>query len=352
MKARDKKGPEIMEKMNIDWGNLGFAYMPTKERFVAHYKDGAWDEGQMTTDATVQISECAGVLQYSQSCFEGLKAYTTEDGKIVCFRPDLNASRMADSCRRLEMPVFPEDKWVEAAMKVVEANKEFVPPYGSGATLYLRPFMFASGPVIGVKPADEYEFRIFCTPVGPYFKGGAKPITIRVCDFDRAAPHGTGHIKAGLNYAMSLHAIVDAHQQGFDENMYLDAATRTYVEETGGANFLFVTKDNKVVTPKSNSILPSITRRSLMYVAKEYLGLEAEERPVAFEEVKDFAECGLCGTAAVISPVGKIVDHGNEICFPSGMEEMGPITKKLYDTLTGIQMGRIKAPEGWVREIC
>lgn len=352
MKTRDKKGPEIMEKMNIDWGNLGFAYMPTKERFVAHYKDGAWDEGQMTTDATVQISECAGVLQYSQSCFEGLKAYTTEDGKIVCFRPDLNASRMADSCRRLEMPVFPEDKWVEAAMKVVEANKEFVPPYGSGATLYLRPFMFASGPVIGVKPADEYEFRIFCTPVGPYFKGGAKPITIRVCDFDRAAPHGTGHIKAGLNYAMSLHAIVDAHQQGFDENMYLDAATRTYVEETGGANFLFVTKDNKVVTPKSNSILPSITRRSLMYVAKEYLGLEAEERPVAFEEVKDFAECGLCGTAAVISPVGKIVDHGNEICFPSGMEEMGPITKKLYDTLTGIQMGRIKAPEGWVREIC
>lgn len=341
-----------MEKMNIDWGNLGFAYMPTKERFVAHYKDGAWDEGQMTTDATVQISECAGVLQYSQSCFEGLKAYTTEDGKIVCFRPDLNAARMADSCRRLEMPVFPEDKWVEAAMKVVEANKEFVPPYGSGATLYLRPFMFASGPVIGVKPADEYQFRIFCTPVGPYFKGGAKPITIRVCDFDRAAPHGTGHIKAGLNYAMSLHAIVDAHQQGFDENMYLDAATRTYVEETGGANFLFVTKDNKVVTPKSNSILPSITRRSLMYVAKEYLGLEAEERPVAFEEVKDFAECGLCGTAAVISPVGKIVDHGNEICFPAGMEEMGPITKKLYDTLTGIQMGRIKAPEGWVREIC
>ena len=326
--------------------------MPTKERFVAHYKDGAWDEGQMTTDATVQISECAGVLQYSQSCFEGLKAYTTEDGKIVCFRPDLNAARMADSCRRLEMPVFPEDKWVEAAMKVVEANKEFVPPYGSGATLYLRPFMFASGPVIGVKPADEYQFRIFCTPVGPYFKGGAKPITIRVCDFDRAAPHGTGHIKAGLNYAMSLHAIVDAHQQGFDENMYLDAATRTYVEETGGANFLFVTKDNKVVTPKSNSILPSITRRSLMYVAKEYLGLEAEERPVAFEEVKDFAECGLCGTAAVISPVGKIVDHGNEICFPAGMEEMGPITKKLYDTLTGIQMGRIKAPEGWVREIC
>ena len=275
-----------------------------------------------------------------------------KDGKIVCFRPDLNASRMADSCRRLEMPVFPEDKWVDAVMQVVKANAAYVPPFGSGATLYIRPYMFATGPVIGVKPADEYEFRMFCTPVGPYFKGGAKPITIRVTDFDRAAPNGTGHIKAGLNYAMSLHAIVDAHNQGYDENMYLDAATRTYVEETGGANFIFVTKDNKVVTPKSNSILPSITRRSLMYVAKEYLGLEAEERKVPFAEVKDFAECGLCGTAAVISPVGKIVDHGKEICFPSGMEEMGPVIKKLYDTLTGIQMGHIKAPEGWVREIC
>ena len=211
--------------------------------------------------------------------------------------------------------------------------------------------MFGSNPVIGVKPADEYQFRIFATPVGPYFKGGVKPLTIRVCDYDRAAPHGTGHIKAGLNYAMSLYAIVDAHNQGYDENMYLDSATRTYVEETGGANFLFVTKDGKVVTPKSSTILPSITRRSLMYVAKEYLGLEVEERQVALEEVKDMAECGLCGTAAVISPVGKIVDHGTEICFPSGMTEMGPVTKKLYETLTGIQMGRIEAPEGWLKVI-
>ena len=211
--------------------------------------------------------------------------------------------------------------------------------------------MFCSDPVIVVKPANEYQFRVFVTPVGPYFKGGVKPLTIRVCDFDRAAPHGTGHIKAGLNYAMSLYAIMDAHRQGFDENMYLDAATRTYVEETGGANFLFVTKDNKIVTPKSDSILPSITRRSLITVARDYLGLEVEERPVAFSEVADFAECGLCGTAAVISPVGKIVDHGQEICMPSGMTEMGPVTKKLYDTLTGIQMGRIEAPEGWIHEI-
>ncbi|MDY3908931.1 MAG: branched-chain amino acid aminotransferase [Eubacterium sp.] len=349
-KQRKKEGID-MEKQNIDWSNLGFGYQATTERYVSNYKDGAWDNGVMTTDATVTISECAGVLQYSQSCFEGLKAYTTEDGRIVTFRPDLNAARMADTAKRLEMPVFPEDRFIEAVEKVVKANADYVPPYGSGATLYLRPFMFASGPVIGVKPADEYQFRVFCTPVGPYFKGGAKPITIRVSDFDRAAPHGTGHIKAGLNYAMSLHAIVDAHNQGYDENMYLDAATRTNVEETGGANFIFVTKDNKVVTPKSNSILPSITRRSIMYVAKEYLGLETEERVVPFEEVKDFAECGLCGTAAVISPVGKIVDHGKEICLPSGMDEMGPITKKLYDTLTGIQMGHIEPPKGWIHEI-
>ena len=340
-----------MEKQNIDWSNLGFGYMTTGERFVSNYKDGKWDDGVMTTDATVTISECAGVLQYAQTVFEGLKAYTTCDGKIVVFRPDLNAQRLKESCERLEMPVYPEDKFIEAVKKVVKANADFVPPYGTGATLYIRPYMFGSNPVIGVKPAEEYQFRIFTTPVGPYFMGGAKPITIKVSDFDRAAPHGTGHIKAGLNYAMSLHAIVTAHNEGFDENMYLDAATRTKVEETGGANFLFITKDGKVVTPKSDSILPSITRRSLMYVAEHYLGLEVEQREVYLDEVKDFAECGLCGTAAVISPVGKIYNHGEEICFPSGMDEMGPITKKLYETLTGIQMGQIEAPEGWIHVI-
>ena len=340
-----------MEKKNIDWSSIGFGYIKTDKRYVSNYKNGAWDEGTLTDDANVVLSECAGVLQYAQTVFEGLKAYTTEDGRIVCFRPDLNASRMADSAKRLEMPAFPEDRFVKAVEETVRANAAYVPPYGSGATLYIRPYMFGSNPVIGVKPADEYQFRMFCTPVGPYFKGGAKPITIKVSDFDRAAPHGTGHIKAGLNYAMSLHAIVTAHQEGYDENMYLDAATRTKVEETGGANFIFVTKDGTVVTPKSNSILPSITRRSLMVVAEKYLGLKVEHREVYFDEVKDFAECGLCGTAAVISPVGKIVDHGKEICFPSGMNEMGPVTKKLYDTLTGIQMGHIKAPEGWVVEI-
>ena len=340
-----------MEKKQIDWSNLGFGYVQTDMRYVSNFKDGKWDEGGLTPDANVVLNECAGVLQYAQTVFEGLKAYTTEDGHIVMFRPDLNAKRMADSARRLEMPVFPEDRFIEAVAQTVKANAAYVPPYGSGATLYVRPYMFGTNQVIGVKPADEYQFRVFTTPVGPYFKGGAKPITIKVSDFDRAAPHGTGHIKAGLNYAMSLHAIVTAHEEGFAENMYLDAATRTKVEETGGANFIFVTKDNKVVTPKSDSILPSITRRSILHVAKEYLGLEVEEREVFFDEVKDFAECGLCGTAAVISPVGKIVDHGKEICFPSGMDEMGPVTKKLYETLTGIQMGHLEAPEGWIKVV-
>ncbi len=340
-----------MEKKNLDWANMGFTYIETDKRYVSNYKDGAWDEGALISDASVTISECACVLQYAQTCFEGLKAYTTVDGHIVTFRPDMNAARMAGTCRRLEMPVFPEERFVQAVSETVAANEAYVPPYGSGATLYIRPYMFGSNAVIGVSPAVEYQFRVFTTPVGPYFKGGAKPLTLRVSDYDRAAPHGTGNIKAGLNYAMSLFPTEDAHRQGFDENMYLDPATRTKVEETGGANFLFVTKDNRIVTPKSDSILPSITRRSLLTVAKDYLGLEVEEREVPLEEVKDFAECGLCGTAAVLSPVGKIVDHGKEICFPSGMEEMGPVTKKLYDTLTGIQMGTIEAPEGWIHVI-
>lgn len=340
-----------METKDLDWGNIGFNYRITDYRYISNYKDGKWDDGELSTDSNVTINESAGILQYCQEVFEGLKAYRTKEGHIDTFRPDLNAKRMYDSAKRLEMPPFPEDRFIEAVDKVVLANEAWVPPFGSGATLYIRPYMFASSPVIGVKPAAEYQFRMFTTPVGPYFKGGAKPITITVSDFDRAAPRGTGHIKAGLNYAMSIHPLMEAHRNGFDENMYLDAATRTYVEETGGANFIFITKDKKVVTPKSNSILPSITRRSLLYVAEHYLGLKTEERPVAFDEVKDFAEVGLCGTAAVISPVGRICRGETVINIPSGMEGMGEITKKLYDTLTGIQMGELEAPEGWIRKI-
>ncbi len=340
-----------MAQVNMDWPNIGFAYRETPVRFVSDFVNGKWDEGRFSTESTVTINESAGVLQYAQTCFEGLKAYRTEKGDVVCFRPDLNAARMAESCKRLCMPVFPVDKFIDAVIETVKRNADFVPPYGSGATLYIRPYMFATSPVLGVKPAENYQFRIFVSPVGPYFKGGAKPVSIMVSDFDRAAPHGTGHVKAGLNYAMSLFAIEHAHELGFNENMYLDAATRTYVEETGGANFLFVTKDGKVVTPKSSTILPSITRRSLVYVAQNILGMQAEERQIPFEEVKTFAEAGLCGTAAVISPVGKITYKGGVIELPSGMEKMGPVLQKLYDTLTGIQMGRLEGPDGWVVKI-
>lgn len=336
---------------NLDWKNLPFAYMESGKSFVAHYKDGAWDDGALTGDHTITISECAGVLQYAQTCFEGLKAYTTADGRIVTFRPDLNAARMRESCIRLEMPVFPEDRFVEAVLTTVKENIEFVPPYGSGATLYIRPYMFGSSAVIGVDPAAEYQFRILTTPVGPYFKGGVKPISVRMSELDRAAPHGTGDIKAGLNYAMSLYNIVDAHKKGFNENIYTDPASHTYIEETGGANIIFVTKDGKLVTPKSNSILPSITRRSLVQVARDYLGMEVEERQVHRDELSSFQEIGLCGTAAVISPIGKITDGTKEILVPSGMETIGPVLGKLRDTLTGIQMGTEKAPDGWIYEI-
>ena len=338
-------------KKEIEWGKLGFGYIKTDKRYVSNYSNGAWDNGTLTDDDKITMSEDACVLHYSQSCFEGLKAYTTEDGKIVCFRPDLNAARMHDTALRLEMPPFPKDRFVDAVKQVVKANEDWVPPYGTGATLYIRPLMFGINEVIGVKPADDYQFRIFTTPVGPYFKGGAKPIKVKVSDFDRAAPHGTGNVKAGLNYAMSLHAIVTAHKEGFAENIYLDPATRTKIEETGGANIIFVENDKKLVIPNSDSILPSITRRSIVYVAQNYLGMEVEEREVLLAEIDNFKECGLCGTAAVISPVGSVNDHGKEFTFSNGMEKMGPVLTKLYETLTGIQMGRIEAPEGWIVEI-
>lgn len=335
-----------MKKNELDFQNLPFAYMKTPFRFVARYKDGVWEKGKLTRNAEIVLSESAGILQYAQTCFEGLKAYTAKDGKIVCFRPDLNAERMEESAKRLEMPVYPKEKFLDAVRKVVRANEEYVPPYGSGAALYLRPFLFATGNVLGVKPASEYEFRIFASPVGPYFKSGIRPVSLKVSPFDRAAPHGTGHVKAGLNYAMSLYSGALAHAEGYDENLYLDAATRTCVEETGGANFIFVTRDGKFVTPASPTILPSITRRSLAYVAEHYLGMPVEERPVPFKEVPSFSECGLCGTAAVLTPVRKIVDGENEILFSSSETLI-----KLKKTLTAIQLKETDAPENWIFEI-
>ncbi len=340
-----------MEKKQLDWANLKFVYQPTDYRFVTNWKNGKWDDGTLTKDPNVVLNECAEVLQYSQSGFEGMKAYTTEDGRTVTFRPDLNAERFETTCKQLMLPLYPKEKFIKAVEDTIRANWAWVPPYGSGASLYVRPVMFGSGEMIGVAPAPEYQFRVFTTPVGPYFKNGIKPIRLMVSDFDRAAPRGTGHIKAGLNYAMSLYAGMLAHSLGYDENMFLDSATRTYIEETGGANFVFVTKDGKLVTPKSPTILPSVTRRSICYVAERYLGMQVEERKVAFEELGDFAEAGVCGTAAVICPVGMVHSEKRDVFLPSGMDKPGPVIAKLYDTLTGIQMGRVRAPEGWIHEI-
>ena len=345
-----------IEKKDLDWANLSFAYMPTDYSYVCNYKDGKWEEGGLTSDHDIKLNECAGIFHYCQEVFEGLKAYTTKDGRIVCFRPDMNAKRMHDSAQRLCMPPFPEDKFVEAVKQVVKANAAWVPPFGSGATLYVRPFMIASGEVIGVKPADEYQFRILVTPVGPYFKGGDTSVAITVSDFDRAAPHGTGDIKAGLNYAMSLYPHEKAHAEGYSENLYLDPATRTYVDETGGANILFVDHEGNLIVPKShsNSILPSITRRSLITLARDVMGINVIERPVKFAELLagDFDECGLCGTAAVISPVARVHSHEGDVCFPASQNGCGPVFKKLRAELAGIQVGDIEGPEGWVCEVC
>lgn len=334
-----------MEKETVK----GFAYHETPARYVAVYRDGAWEEGHLTDDPNVVLNESACVLQYAQTCFEGLKAYRTADGRTVCFRPDLNAARLQDSCLRMMIPPLPEGMFEEAVRRVVHANRDVIPSPESGGSLYLRPFVFGTNAVLGVKPATEFQFRLFASPVGSYFSGGIRPLRIRVSDFDRAAPHGTGHIKAGLNYAMSLYAIADAHANGYDENLYVDSATRTYIEETGGANVIFITKEGGLVTPASPTILPSITRRSLLYVAEHILHLPAEERPVRLDELGDFTECGLCGTAAVISPVGTVDDHGRVYHF--GVPQEQSVLSRLYTTLLAIQHGELPAPEGWIMQV-
>ena len=339
-----------MEKQNLDWANIGFGYRKTHASYVSYYKDGKWDDGAMTADNTVTLSEAACVFHYAQCCFEGIKAYTTEDGRIVMFRPDQNAKRMKDTCERLMMPVFPEERFLEAITRTVRENADFVPPYGSGASLYIRPFMIGSGPVLGVSPAEEYLFRVLVTPVGPYYKGGMKPIRVVVSDYDRAAPHGTGNVKAGLNYAMSMYPGQLAHAEGYSECLYLDPATRTKIEEAGGANFIAVTKSGKLITPKSDSILPSITRRSVLQIAKDVLGIEVEETDLYIDQLDDIGEAGLCGTAAVISPIGSVDYHGKRHVFYSETE-VGPVIKKLYETLVGIQNGKLPAPEGWIYQV-
>ncbi len=343
----EKKGTSNADKM--DWDKLGFAYIKTDLRYVSVWKNGKWDEGKLTEDNMLTISEGSTSLHYGQQCFEGLKAYRTKDGNIQLFRPDQNAKRMAASCKRLLMPEISEEKFIDACVQVVKANADYVPPYGTGATLYLRPYVIGVGDNLGVRTAPEFIFSVFCSPVGAYFKGGLAPVNFCITDYDRAAPQGTGAAKVGGNYAASLHPHEEAVKRGFADCIYLDPATHTKIEEVGAANFFGITKDGKFVTPKSDSILPSITKYSLMAVAKEYLGLQVEERDVFIKQLDEFSEAGACGTAAVITPIGGI-EYGGKLHVFHSETEVGPVTRKLYETLCGIQFGEVKAPAGWIVE--
>lgn len=336
--------------VNIEWDKLGFSYIKTDFRYVSKWKDGTWDNGKLTEDNTVTISEGSTCLHYGQECFEGMKAYRTKEGKIQLFRPDQNAKRMIKSCQKLFMPEVPEEKFIDACIQVVKANEAWVPPYGTGATLYIRPFIIGIGDNIGVTPAPEYLFSVFCMPVGPYFKGGMTPVDFVVSDYDRAAPYGTGAAKVGGNYAASLYPYKQAQKKGFADCIYLDPLTHTKIEEVGSANFFGITKDNKFITPSSPSILPSITKYSLIQVAEEYLGMEVEEGDVYIDKLDIFSEAGACGTAAVITPIGSITFKEEEHVFYD-KQEVGPVTKKLYETLTGIQFGETEAPAGWIVEV-
>ncbi len=340
----------MSKKVNIDWNNLGFGYTKTDFRYVSMWKDGAWDEGKLTEDNMISISEASTAIHYGQQCFEGLKAYTTSTGEVQLFRPDENAKRMNRSCRRVLMPEIPVEKFVDACIQVVKANMDYVPPYGTGATLYLRPYVIGVGHNLGVRPAPEFMFGVFCVPVGAYFKGGMVPVNFTIADMDRAAPFGTGAAKVGGNYAGSMMPHEEAVKKGFADCIYLDPMTHTKIEEVGAANFFGITKDNKFVTPKSPSILPSITKYSLMYLAENYLKMEVAERDCEIDKIDEFVEAGACGTAAVITPIGGI-DYKDKLHVFFSETEVGPVTKKLYDTLVGIQFGDVEAPEGWIVKV-
>jgi len=336
--------------VNIDWKRLGFSYIKTDYRYISEWKEGKWDQGKLTEDNMLSISEGSTALHYGQQCYEGLKAYRTRDDKIQLFRPDQNAKRMKSSCQRLMMPEVPEEKFIDACIQVVRANEAWVPPYGTGATLYIRPYVIGVGDNIGLKPAPKYIFGMFCIPVGAYFKGGLAPVNFTVSDFDRAAPYGTGGVKVGGNYAASLYPHHLAVSKGFGDCIYLDPVTHTKIEEIGAANFFGITADHKFVTPQSPSVLPSITKYSLMHLAKKYLGMVAEEREVYIDKLDEFIEAGACGTAAVITPIGGIEYKGKMYVFYSE-KEVGPITKLLYKTLSDIQFGEAQAPEDWIVEV-
>lgn len=343
----------ILAKKDLDWENLTFNYVKTDYRFVASYENGEWLEGRNVANEMMEIHEGSPALHYGQQCFEGLKAQTTKDGRVLLFRADQNAKRLRNTGARLLMPDIPEELFLQGVEETVRANYAWIPPFGSGASLYIRPLYIGVGENLGLRPATKFEFRVFVSPVGPYYKGGGiSLISLAVTEFDRAAPSGTGNVKAGANYAGGLLSTLTAQEKGANEALYLDSAERRYLDEAGSANILLAMSDNRFVTPKSKAILPGVTRRSIMELAKDELKLEIEERPVdLMKEISEIEEMAACGTAAVISPVGKIFVNNQWYKFYKNGEEVGPIMQHLYESLTQIQCGEKPDPYGWTHQI-
>lgn len=342
-----------LEKDQIDWGSLGFEYSKTDYRFSAVYEKGKWSEGKLLTSDIIGIHEGAPALHYAQQCFEGLKAQTAKDGRVLLFRPELNSERMRHTAERLCMPEVPTELFLRGIEEAVKANAAWIPPYGSGASLYIRPLLIGVGENLGLRPASLYEFRVFVCPVGPYYKsGGLSLISLAVTDFDRAAPLGTGDVKAGANYPGGLLATLEAQALGANEALYLDAAERRYLEEAGSANIIISMIGNKLVTPESGAILPSVTRRSIMEIGQHELGMCVENRPIDLrEEIDQFEEMGACGTAAVLSPVGKIWFDNHWHTFYANGEKVGPVMQQLYDLLCQIQKGEREDKFNWTRVV-
>jgi branched-chain amino acid aminotransferase len=341
-------GQMIKEKANINWNELKFSYLKTDYRYISFWKDGKWDEGKLTEDNYIRINEGSTVIHYGQGAFEGLKAFTQKNGSIGIFRPNMNAKRLQNSAKRILMAEVPENMFIKACKDVVIANYKYIPPYGYDASFYIRPYEIGVGENLGVKPAPEYLFSVFGVPVGPYFKGGFNPVNMVVADYDRAAPKGTGHVKVGGNYASSLLPHQIAVEQGFADCIYLDPKENKYIEEVGAANFYGITKNGEFITPKSGSILPSITRLSIMELCEKVLKIPVFEKPIDINSLDQFSEVGACGTAAVISPIGSIMYKDKVFKFYKDGKEVGPITKKLYELLLSIQRGESDLFKKWI----
>lgn len=343
----------LPEKKPLAWGELGFAYHKTDYRYSAIHVDGAWQPGALVSDNHIHVHEGAPALHYAQQCFEGLKAQTAPDGRVLLFRPDLNSARMNEAAGRLLMPAVPEALFLAAVEETVRANYAWIPPYGSGASLYIRPMLIGVGENLGLKPAPQYEFRVFVAPVGPYYKSkGLGVISLAVSDLDRAAPHGTGHYKVGANYAGGLLATRRAQELGANEALYLDARDHRYIDEAGSANIIIAMRGDRFVTPQSDAVLPSVTRRSLMTLAEDHLHLTCEHRAIDLRaELADFLEVAACGTAAVLSPVGRIFVDGQWHAFHDEGRSVGPVMQRLYDLLVGIQRGELEDPYEWTRSV-